>query len=450
MRPARAALLLLLACTPTASSDDDDSGATGTTGDTGSGDPTSTGAGGYAPVRAFAVGNHHGLGYVDDYAAFTAEMQRLMHAVEPDLADGHNLVVFGEDVGLPAAFLGSRGAAARTQGSATAAYLAVATAYQPIYDHYRAAWPDISINRGIALALTDTMARAFFGTFPALAEQYGVHLSACTLLPKLTTSNDPDDLEFFGDPDVADETLVYLAAGPEVYNVCYLWGPDGAEIGSSRKVNLVDLEGPDLLDLSPEQLANVVAYDLPFGRVAIAISLDAFIPAYVGHLHDLGAQIVLQNDANPGRWVSMNPRADHIEPSDGSLIWQPEEWRDSTIRMVEHPDYAGIQYNVCPMIVGNLFDLEFDGQSSITARNPPAELPPRAYVGDAPQARFLALAPWVVPDPGDADPDLTLAQRREALMQVGEALAPGSGDPRENGYVESIVWADLQVQAIDN
>lgn len=399
------------------------------------------------PVRVFAVGNHHGLDYAATYESFDAEMRRLMEQLAPDLASEHdNLVVFGEDVGLPAAFLGTRGAAAREADDALSAFIAVASAYEPILVHYTSAHPEISFNRAITLALTDTMARAFFGTYPRLAEEYGVYLSACTLLPRLGTSEDPADIEFFGDPDVAGEAFVYLPEGTGVYNVCYLWGPDGAEIGASRKVNLVALEGPDFLDLTPEELGNVVAYDLPFGKLAIAISLDAFVPGYVGHLNSLGAQIVLQNDANPGRWAVMQPKSDHIEPADGSTIWQPEEWRDSTIRMVEHPDFANIQYNVCPMIVGNLFDLVFDGQSSITARAPPQGLPGRAYVGDAPQGRFLALAPWVVPDPGEAEPGLSLDERRARLIEVGDKLAPGSGDPLENMYHEEIVWADLQVR----
>lgn len=410
----------------------------------GTSDDTGAGAG-PVPVRAFAVGNHHGLGYVERYEDFSAEMRRLMELVAPDLAAHDNLVVFGEDVGLPAAFLGTRGAQARAAGDALAAFVAVAVAYQPVLDHYRALYPAVSFNRQITLALTDTLARAFFGAFPPLAKEYGVYLSACTLLPRLATSDDPADIELFGDPDREDEAFVYIAAGPEVYNVCYLWGPDGGEIGSSRKVHLVALEGPEMLDLAPESLANVVAYDLPFGRVAIAISLDAFKPDYVGHLNGLGAEIVLQNDANPGRWAVTQPKSDHIMPQEGD-IWQPEEWRDSTIRMVEHPDFPSIQYNVCPMIVGNLFDIPFDGQSSITAREPPAGLAARGYIGDAPQGRFLALAPWAAADPGEADPSLSLAERRAALTAIGEQLAPGSGDPRENGYRESVVWADLQVR----
>lgn len=438
-------LILLTAACPAgeASSGTESSGSGSGTGAS-TGDPT--GGAARPPVRAFAVGNHHGLAYAADYAAFAAEFRRLMELVAPDLASEHdNLVVFGEDVGLPAAFLGARGAEARVQESALGAFLAVATAYQPIVEHYTAAHPDISFNRAITLALTDTMARAFFGTFPPLAEEYGVYLSACSLLPPVVTSDDPTDIAFFGDPELPDAPFVYLPEGTEVFNVCYLWGPDGQEIGASRKVNLVDLEGPDMLDLAGASLEQVQAFDLPFGRVAVAISLDAFIPSYVARLEALGAQIVLQNDANPGRWATMQERSDHLGPADG-LIWQPEEWRDSTIRMVEHADYPSLQFNVCPMIVGNLFDIAFDGQSSITAREPPPDLAPRAYVGDAPQGRFLALAPWVASDPGEADPALGLDERRAALSAIGDKLAPGSGDVLENMYRESVVWADLQVR----
>ncbi len=399
-----------------------------------------------APVRVFAVGNHHGLGYVESYADFTAEMRRLMTKVAPDLAsDRANLVVFGEDVGLPAAFLGPRAVKARAAGDAVSAFLEVAIAYEDPVAHYTSAYPQISFNRAISLALTDTMARAFFDTFPALAREYGVYLSACTLLADTELSEDPADIAAFGDPALGDQRSVYLPVDEHVYNVCYLWDDAGEVIGASRKVNLVALEGADLLDLSPESLKNVQAFDTPFGRVAIAISLDAFVPAYVRHIHDLGAQIVLQNDANPGAWAIVQPQGGHDGPSDGSLVWQPQEWEDSTLRMIGDPAYPGIEFNVCPMIVGNLFDIPFDGQSSITAREPPAGNPPRAYIGNETSDRFLALAPWAFPDPGDTDAGLSLQQRRDALIKLNEQLAPGSGHSRENAYQENVVWADLQV-----
>ncbi|HEY0132723.1 MAG TPA: hypothetical protein VGB85_01550 [Nannocystis sp.] len=432
MRAPLLTLCMLLACNAGGGDTDSDTG--------------DTGEAGLAPVRVFAVGNHHGLDYVDSYAAFEAEMQRLMAVVQPNLSKDHpNLVVFGEDVGLPAAFLGARGASARASTTAQAGYLAVAIAYEDAVVHYTQVYPHITFNRAISLALTDTMARAFFGTFPKLAKQHGVWLSACTLLADTTESTDPADIAAFGDPELTGQSSVYLPVDEHVYNVCYIWDDAGEVVGASRKVNLVALEGMDLLDLSPEILENVEAFDTPFGRVAIAISLDAFVPAYVQHINDLGAQIVLQNDANPGAWAIIQPQGGHDGPPDGSMVWQPEEWEDSTLRMVTDAAYPNIEFNVCPMIVGNLFDIPFDGQSSITARHPPADNPARGYIGNAPSDRFLALAPWAFPDPGDADPGLTLEQRREAMLLLGEQLAPGSGHASENKYREDVIWADIQV-----
>lgn len=401
------------------------------------------------PVRVFAVGNHQALDYATTYEDYVAEQRRLIEWIAPDFAsDRHNLVVLGEDIGLVAAFIGSRGNRARQASTAAVAFAFIASRYQELTDYYQERYPDITLNRAVTLALTDTMARAFFSAFPPLADEYDIYLSACSLLPALRTSDDPNDIEQFGDPDLDAEAFVYLPVDENVYNTCFIWDPDGNEVGATRKVNLVSLEGPDFLDLSHGQLEQVEAFDLPFGRVAIAISLDAFIPEYVEHLDAMGAQIVLQNDANPGPWAHFQPRGSHITPSDGeTLVWQPEEWEDSTIRMVQHGDTPHILFNVCPMMVGNLFDITFDGQSSVTARYPPEGTPARHYVGNPAQPSFVALGPWTFPDPVEADPEMTLEARRAALETLGDRLAAGSGDPVENEYTESYVWADIDVAA---
>jgi hypothetical protein len=105
------------------------------------------------------------------------------------------------------------------------------------------------------------------------------------------------------------------------------------------------------------------------------------------------------------------------------------------------------RYAVNPMLVGNLLDLDFDGQSAILARGHHG--PPRHYVGDARLNRsdgdpstaavyaggkpqFLALAPWVRPD-----------GPRAALRAQGAGLAAGSGSPAEDQYLETAVYADL-------
>jgi hypothetical protein len=95
------------------------------------------------------------------------------------------------------------------------------------------------------------------------------------------------------------------------------------------------------------------------------------------------------------------------------------------------------------MLVGNLADTPFDGQSAILERGRRGNgchyigdgsfLPSqdqsmyRAYAGNKPQ--FLALAPWVAPDGS-----------RAKLRRVGNDLAVGAGGYH---YVETAVIADL-------
>jgi len=156
--------------------------------------------------------------------------------------------------------------------------------------------------------------------------------------------------------------------------------------------------------------------------------------SFMSCMDALGVDVVVQAEANPGRWA--------LEQAGG---WQPLEWMDSTWRTVAEPG-ARFRYNVTPHMVGNLLDLAFDGQSAITRRG--AQAPPNHYVGNlefvaatdpekyrvyhGAKAEFLVLAPWVT---GDAP--------RDALRTTGAALAPGSGDPLENDYLETAVWADF-------
>ncbi len=141
--------------------------------------------------------------------------------------------------------------------------------------------------------------------------------------------------------------------------------------------------------------------------------------------------------ANPGSWSG--PDGNGIEQ------WQPLSWMGSTYRTVSDPS-VHFAYNVTAMMVGNLADLPFDGQSAITQRGGtrgpgchyvgnsfvPAEDQPvlRGYAGA--KRDFVALAPWVVPD-----------GPRPALRRVGAELASGSGSRRQDDYLQTALVADL-------
>jgi hypothetical protein len=165
----------------------------------------------------------------------------------------------------------------------------------------------------------------------------------------------------------------------------------------------------------------------PPGRPCADVALT-----YMRCLDHLGANVVIQADANDGQWTG----------NDGSELWQPLSWMGSAYRAVSDPT-VHFDYAVNPFLVGNLADTPFDGQSAILQRGlrgggchyvgngsivPGDDVPP--YLGYAgAKSQFLALAPWVVPD-----------GPRPALRKVGAALASGSGRYR---YVQTAVVADL-------
>ena len=76
------------------------------------------------------------------------------------------------------------------------------------------------------------------------------------------------------------------------------------------------------------------------------------------------------------------------------------------------------------MLTGNLFDVAFDGQSSVTARNPDPSVPLMNFVGVDPAEGSLSIAPWVMEDPGITNPGLLLEERRAILLERAEAMAP--------------------------
>jgi len=324
---------------------------------------------------------------------------------------------------------------------------------------------------------TDTLVRGFMGTFSLLAKRYGIYILGSTNVPPFVQSSNPLDVTTFRDPDLPASTSVYVASSPAVYNEVFMWGPRNVRssgpdvlrnvVASNRKVPLVPLEqelgftpGPST---GPEAISNLKPYRLPGtqAKLGFATSLPAFTygepPAgtdpcsntslyYMRCLDELGANVVIQDEANiGGRWTG--PDGNGIEQ------WQPLSWMASTDRAVIDPS-VHFAYDVDAMMVGNLADLDSDGQSAITQRGGlpgtrchyigngafiPGEdqLQFQQYAGD--RTTFLALAPWVTPDAG-----------REALRATGAQLAAGSHSALEDDYLETAIVADLPLPADPN
>ncbi len=318
------------------------------------------------------------------------------------------------------------------------------------------------------VAATDTFARGWMQTFSDIARRYDIYILGSNNQAEFRESRDPADIDAFADPDLPRPESVSVAISPNVYNEVFMWGPDDVNpaaapvlrnvVARNKKVPLTPIEqtlqltpGPST---GPAAADNVNPYAIPGtkARIAFATSLPAFVygdpPAgtdpcsdtaqyYMRCLDKLGANLVMQDEANPGRWTG--------EDGDGIEKWQPLSWMTSTWRAAADSSVS-FDYNVTPHMVGNLADLAFDGQTAITQRA--LRGPACHYIGNAtwiegedrpdlkdeagPKREFLAIAPWVRGDGPRAD-----------LRAVGEKLAPGSGDPLENDYLETTVVADL-------
>jgi predicted amidohydrolase len=392
-------------------------------------------------VRAVAVGNRITLPATEQ--AFVAELERVVGLGAQYLSPTQpSVLVLGELLGLPAAFTGQRARLARRAATSQLAMAEMAVGLLPRLMRCRRMWRGISLPRALLLAATDALYRPFAETLSRLAAQYHTHLVATTLAPHVRRSDDPTDIALWGR---RGGQSVYLPAGPEVYNTALVFGPDGRLLERINKVYLTNSER-ETLDLTPGLLSEVRAISTAAGRLGVAISLDAFTPDYLRHLDAQGVEVVLQPDANDHPWAA---------PSK-TWEWQPAEWLNAVLGSVQ-PLYPHLRYNICAMQTGNLFDIIFDGQSSITSRDAPAlSRPGGAFVGvdeavhtvtgAALVGGFLTIAPWVMIDPAAVEPQLTLSERRARLAALGRELLPGGG--QANRYRETAIWADLRIESV--
>lgn len=409
----------------------------------------------------------------------------MRHEVAPYLASGRpNLVVFDEDIGLETLAVGPRGAKTRyllrhgtpaCRGKPfpceTLAGLSdLDQGYSRALNYLEPRFPGLSQMLGRAfVAGTDEFVRAFMGTMAAAAAHYHVYVVASNSQPPFKLTSNAQAVAALRDPATPNVKQVYEPTSDRVYNQVFVWGPRVAHRGapapvsnllaSNKKVPLTSFEqalgftsGPSS---GPAAVRNLRPFRIPGtkARLGFATSLPAFIygsaapghqcddvsKTYMNCLDHLGANVLIQAEANDGQWTGP-------DGSDSSEHWQPLSWMGSAWRAVTDPSVA-FAYAVNPMMVGNLADTPFDGQSSILerGRHGPAchyigdgsfisgqdDPALRSYAGSKPQ--FLAMAPWVVSD-----------RSRAALQPIGQQLASGRGT---HHYVQTALVADLPFPA---
>jgi hypothetical protein len=397
--------------------------------------------------------------------------------VVPHLArDRPNLVVFDEDIGLETIGIGPRGAAARAllrrgdpacHGVALCPTLATLTAldagYAPALSYLEPRFPGLSGQLGRTfVAATNTFVRVFMTTMAQTAHRYGVYVIASNTQAPFALTRARAAVAALADPGAGRESAVYAPTAGAAYDQTFLWGPRIVHrhappplsnlLADNRKVPLTAFEQQLGFAAGPAGGAAArrnlrpVAIPGTGARLGIATSLPAFrygpvagdpcadvTVSYMRCLDRLGADVVIQADANDGAWTG----------ADGAERWQPLSWMGSAWRAVSDRS-VDFTYAVNPFMVGNLADTPFDGQSAILQRGrrgpgchyvgtgafvPGDDLPAdRGNAGAKPQ--FLALAPWVVPD----GPRPRLRRRDASLARTG-------------AYVQTALVADLPFPA---
>ncbi|MDO4264278.1 MAG: carbon-nitrogen hydrolase family protein [Deinococcus sp.] len=343
---------------------------------------------------------------VADFTA-PAAFQRWMHAqlrmARPQLAqDRPNLVVLTELNGLPLLLLG--GVRARTFEGA---------AQELVLRH----WPAVlrlmltervSPIRAVQIHLSRMTVPLYLSVCRDLALAYGVYL-CCGSLPMPRYRLDGGGVRRV--PGVLTNQTV-------------IFGPDGRLIGCTDKVHLTPPEEAGGLDLSAGRLDELRVFPTPVGDLGVAISLDAFRADVRSSLAAQGCTVLLQPDANGSAWTAdegLPPDPARVRPQ--PLAWLKSSWQATTS--------GQFRYAVNPMVVGNLLDLTFDGQSAITGRLD--EGAPQSYVMTQARGGFLELLPWVATGTDDA------------LREAGRVRAAGSGHALENSYLTGVISADLEL-----
>jgi len=306
----------------------------------------------------------------EDYRSpqsFERKVSSLMAQLAPHLRDGlPTLVAWPEDVGLMLVLQGMWDELRDARSSREALSRAVRAHLLPALAHrlfHGLRWPASLIRHRWRV-----MAETYLDTFSRAARTYGVYIAAGSIpLPAI-------DLGGHG-ARVVDH---------RIYNTAYLFDPSGDIVGTQRKVHLIDLEGPQMLGLTPSPSGEIRAYSTELGTLGLAICLDAFQEDVIRALAAQGTQILVQPSANPAPWSRP----------------QQEDWLNGSYRAVQIRRVC--RYAVNPMMTGRLWEIAFYGQSSIITSEPTP--PARGYRDLGPMVGFLQVAS------SDSDEEILVAR----------------------------------------
>ncbi|MFW5976391.1 MAG: nitrilase-related carbon-nitrogen hydrolase [Bacillota bacterium] len=275
---------------------------------------------------------------VKDYwneTLFRKKIDSIMQKIESERkGDDPTLVVFPEDTGLMLVAQGYKNSLQNVNNISIgieklSKNLFLKTLWTKIV--YDLPWvPALFYNRH------QQIARTYFKVFSEMAAKYEVYLvGGSVILP---------------DYEIEDgKALIKKPLDSKVYNISYLFDPRGNIIGKQKKVNLIELEAEDALNLNKGKTEELEVFETELGKIGIAICLDAFEDRVIEKLVEKDADILVQPSANPGKWDQD----------------QQQEWLFSSYKRVFID--RKFRYAVNPMMVGSLWNIDFYGQSGIIA-----------------------------------------------------------------------------------
>jgi predicted amidohydrolase len=297
-------------------------------------------------LRAIAMQTKIELESYRNRASFEAFLTAEMERAKPQLSEEYpSLVVFPEDIGTPLVTMGSFNAVkdSRTLDEAVAAISKRSMDYVLVsrIRHRAGGTPAVFLSK------EPIIRKAYEEVFSSLAQEYNAYILAGTVvLPPERHGPTPaatDPLEVLKNVREATKKT-------KLYNTAYLFGPNGDILLRQRKVNLIPLEKEEGLGLYAGDIAGLQPYTIEGIPIGVTICYDAFFPEVVRSLEDNGARILVDPSANPEPWTKET---------------EDENRKGLYARVQEE---TGIEYGIQAMLTGRIFNLTFEGRSSIVTK----------------------------------------------------------------------------------
>jgi predicted amidohydrolase len=152
-----------------------------------------------------------------------------------------------------------------------------------------------------------------------------------------------------------EPTRGFHPASRRAYNVGLVVSPKGAVLARVPKLRLTPDERASFLS-TPLSAPQVIVTDI--GKIAVLICLDAFHEALVEQADAAGAWLLVQPSANNALWNG--PWSGDARQREG------DAWlRHGLAKKLEGRE--NLRYGLNPMLNGELYDLHFEGRSSVAA-----------------------------------------------------------------------------------